>query len=213
MTTSGDDRLAQLRRAYGRVSAPERITQEAFDFDDHHLRRLARLRSGDRAEGQDLWEYTQDLLYTEIQGPLLVYLLPFCLQAWRDDLRGVRSEYGGFVEYFYPVLADRGVFTTYLTAKQTAAVSQFMREAILDEIDDQRGLAYQGANARPYRWIAALNNHGVLLPDLHELWEIWWTTETVGRAVAAVQYISSLMYQETDNAVFATWAPEKGGRV
>ena len=33
---------------------------------------------------------------------LFAYLLPFCLEAWRDDLSGIAG-YGGFVEYFYPV--------------------------------------------------------------------------------------------------------------
>src|SRR5262249_35985034 len=68
---------------------PPKITQEPFEGNDRHLRRLVRLGPGERADAGDLFEYTQDLLYTEIQGPLLVYLLPFCLEAWRDDLRGV----------------------------------------------------------------------------------------------------------------------------
>ena len=86
--------------------------------------------TGERAEPGDLWDYTQDLRYTEIQRGLLTYLLPVCLQAWQDDLCGVR-DYGGFVEHFYPVLADRHVFDTHLTPKQTAAVSEFMRQSIL----------------------------------------------------------------------------------
>ncbi|MGB9402284.1 MAG: hypothetical protein WCA98_02010, partial [Candidatus Acidiferrales bacterium] len=84
----------------GSVAPPATITQEAFDRDDGHLRRLVRLRPGQRAEASDLWNYAQDLRYTEIQGPLLAYLLPFCLEAWREDLRGVDG-YGGFVENFY----------------------------------------------------------------------------------------------------------------
>lgn len=76
-----------LRRAFG-SSPPFQITQEAFEFDSRHLRRLSRLHPSDRAEARDLFEYTQDLLYTEIQSPLLAYLLPFCLEAWREDLRG-----------------------------------------------------------------------------------------------------------------------------
>jgi hypothetical protein len=87
-----------------------------------------------RAEASDLWEYTQDLLYNEIQGSLLAYLLPFCLEAWRDDLRGTHRGYGGFVEHFYPVLANRRVFETHLTPQQSAAVSEFMRQSILEEL-------------------------------------------------------------------------------
>jgi hypothetical protein len=148
MTVDHTDNRGLLWRAFGGQAAPATITQEAFDHDDKHLRRLARLRRGDRPEVGDLWEYTQDLLYTEIQTPLFAYLLPFCLEAWREDLRGIRSEYGGFIEHFYLVLADRQVFDKHLTPKQSAAVSEFMRQTILEEIDDQRGLAFQGKNSR-----------------------------------------------------------------
>jgi hypothetical protein len=117
------DLMAAVRRAIGRSTAPSTITQEAFDSDEGHLKRLVRLQRGERAQPANLWAYTQDLRYTEIQGPLLTYLLPVCLQAWHDDLRGTKG-YGGFVEHFYPVLADRHVFDTHLTLKQTAAVSE-----------------------------------------------------------------------------------------
>jgi hypothetical protein len=191
---------------------PKQITQEPFDGGIKHLKRLWRLRPGDRAEAGDLWEYTQDLLYTdEIQGPLFTYLLPFCLEAWRDDLRGAHSGYRGFVEYFYSVLANKHVFDVHLTPVQTMAVSEFMRKSILEEIDDQRGLAYKGMGARPYRWSTALATHGVLLPDMNQLWTAWWSNDTIGRAVATVQYISCLMYREKENPVFAPWTRDAGG--
>jgi hypothetical protein len=199
-----------LRRALASTAPPREITQDAFD-GDKHLRRLMLLRPGDRAEVGDLWEYTQDLLYTEIQVPLLAYLLPFCLEAWREDLDGTRTEYGGFVEHFYPVLANRHVFDPHLTPAQSAAVSEFMRESILEEIDNQRGLTYQGTGTRPYRWITALTTHGVLLPDVDRLWTSWWSTNTVGRAIATVQYISCLTYPANENPVFSPWTPDGGG--
>jgi hypothetical protein len=202
-------RVMTLRSAF--LVAPPKITQAAFVGNSKHLRRLARLRPGERAEVSDLWEYMQDLLYTEIQDSLLEYLLPFCLEAWRDDLRGTHSGYGGFVEHFYPVLANRHAFDQHLTPTQTVAVSKFMREAILEEIDDQRGLTYQGTAARPYRWVTALTTHGVLLPDVNHLWTAWWSVDTVGRAIAAVQYVSCLMYPKNENPVFAPWTPNGGG--
>jgi hypothetical protein len=200
-----------LRRAFGSVTPPQKITQEAHEGNPKHLFRLARLRHGDLAEVSDLWKYMQDLLYTDIQGPLLAYLLPFCLEGWRQDLRGTRSEYGGFVEYFYPVLANRQVFNRHLTAAQGAAVSTFMRESILDEMEDQQGLTYTGSGTRPYRWITALTTHGVLLPDVDTLWGAWWSVATIGRAIALAQYVSCLMYPQNENPVFAPWTPERGG--
>ncbi|MGD0403161.1 MAG: hypothetical protein ABSB66_08180 [Candidatus Acidiferrales bacterium] len=210
MTDDHTNKGVALRRALGASKPPERITQEAFEGDNRHLRRLARLAPNERANASDLWTYTQDLRYTKIQGPLLAYLLPFCLEAWRDDLRGFDG-YGGFVEHLYPVLADRHVFDVHLTPKQTEAVSTFMRESILEEIDEQRGLAYQGMNARPYRWIRALTSYGVLLPDVQRIWTAWWSLDTIGRAIAAVQYISCLMYSENENPVFSPWTQDGGG--
>jgi hypothetical protein len=200
-----------LRRAFG-LSVPPKITQAPFEGNSKHLSRLAGLPPGERAEASDLWEYMQDLLYTdEIQGSLLAYLLPCCLEAWREDLRGTRTEYGGFVEHFYPVLANRNVFDQYLTPAQTAAASEFMGASILEEIDDQQGLVYQGTTARPYRWIRALTTLGVLLPDVDRLWTAWWSVDTVGRAIATVQYVSCLMYRKNENPVFAPWTPARGG--
>ena len=203
--------MERLLRAWGKVTPPEKITQEAWDRDAGHLRRLVRLRPGQRADAADLWAYTQDLLFTEIQGPLLVYVLPFCMDAWCEDLRGINSGFGGFVEYFYQVLADRGIFEKILTPKQNAAISDFMRQTILEEIDDQRGLFYKGMTARPYRWFGALTTYGVLRPDIDHLFSSWWSLDTVGRAVAAVQYIACLMYPENENPVFARWTREGGG--
>ena len=202
--------IAALRRALSANSPPSAITQKALDHDLDHLHRLVRLKPGEPAKPGDLWDYTQDLRYTEIQRGLFRYLLPVCLQAWQNDLRGAR-DYGGFVEHFYPVLADRHVFDTHLTPKQTAAVSEFMRQSILGEMDDQRGLAYRGMNSRPYRWIRALTTHGVLLPDIDSLWTSWWALGTIGRAVGWAQYVSALMYTKEANPVFAPWTRDEGG--
>lgn len=201
---------ASLHRALNAMKPPEKITQEAFEGNDRHLRQLARLKPGDRAESEDLWNYAQDLLYTEIQSSLFTYLLPFCLEAWRDDLKGNHG-YGGFIEHLYPVLANRRVFDEHLNPRQAAAVSDYMRQTILEEIDDQRGLSFQGSKTKPYRWIRALTTYGVLRPDIHSLWTAWWSLKTIGRAVAAVQYISCLMYAENENPVFAHWTPDGGG--
>lgn len=94
---------------------------------------------------------------------------------------------------------------------QTAAVSAFMRQSILDEIDEQRGLSYAGQGARPYRWIRALTTYGVLLPDIADLWASWWTLGTHGRAVAALPYVSALTYPDDANPIFAPWNRDTGG--
>ena len=200
-----------LRRAFGQPAPPASITQEAFDYDEAHLHRLARLKPGERAVPEDLFEYAHDLRYTAIDKPLLAFLLPFCLEAWRDDLRGTTTSYGAFVEHFYPVLADCHLFDAVLNPQQTAAISAFMRQSILEEMDDQRGVAHQGMASRPYRWIRALTTFGVVLPDVEALWNEWWMVDTTGRGVSIVQYASALMYPDDKNPIFAPWTHHEGG--
>jgi hypothetical protein len=86
-----------------------------------------------------------------------------------------------------------------------------MRGAILKEIDDQRGLSYSGARARPYRWIRTLASYGVIFPDIESLWTAWWFVPTQGRAIASTQYLSCLIYHDDDNPVFAPWTADAGG--
>ena len=54
------DRIIAFRRAYGKAAPPEKLTQEAFEGNDRHLRRLVRIKTGERPDVQDLWEYLQD---------------------------------------------------------------------------------------------------------------------------------------------------------
>jgi hypothetical protein len=50
-----------------------------------------------------------------------------------------------------------------------------------------------------------------LLPDLDRLWTEWWSLNTPGRAVAAVQYVSCLMYPDSENPIFTPWTSDGGG--
>ena len=202
--------LDRLRALLG-SQKPERVTQAAFDFDDQHLMRLVGLGLHEPASGGDLYEYTQDLLYVnEIQAELFTYLLPVCLRAWREHLRGAGIGYVGFVENFYPVLAHPRV-RDVLDPEQCAAISTYMSRTLLEEIDEQRGLSYRGMGARPYRWVRALTTHGVLFSDIEQVWTDWWSIGSVGRAIAAAQYLSCMMYANAENPIFAAWTPDAGG--
>ena len=71
MAANHADRMIALGRAFGTPAAPDQLIQEAFEGNDRHLRRLLRVKPGERPDPQDLWEYLQDLRYTEIQSSLL----------------------------------------------------------------------------------------------------------------------------------------------
>ena len=61
MPTNHVDEQLNLHRNLGVTRPPEKVTQEAFEGDDRHLRRLAQLRPGEVADGDDLWEYVHEL--------------------------------------------------------------------------------------------------------------------------------------------------------
>jgi hypothetical protein len=46
---------------------------------------------------------------------------------------------------------------------------------------------------------------------VERLWSAWWSLDIIGRAIAAMQYISCLMYPENENPVFAAWTANDGG--
>lgn len=211
MDTQFDQRLRNLYRRLGSVPPPTTITQSAFDGDPAHLERLANLHLGQRITGIDLADYMDDVLYGDVQASLLVHALPFCLRAWHDYLRDEKFECPGFAELFYTVLARKEVFARVLTDDQRKAVLEFMKDSILEEIDAQESLHFEGYPATPYRWIRALTTYGVIAPDIERLWMDWWSISTSGRAIAAVQYISCLVYPKNSNPVFAPWTRERGG--
>lgn len=209
MGNAATDDLATLRRALGNPRPPAHVWQRAFDHDPGHLETIVSLGPGQMPDPVELIDYALDITYEDVQGDLLRYALPICLQAWRQDLVGRDEGYGGFVEHLYPALAR--VFDRVLQPADATAVAAFMRAGLLEEMDEQPGLAFTGMGARPYRWFYALAANGVILPDIPQLWTAWWSLGSVGRAIAAVQYASCLLYGETDNPVFSPWTRIGGG--
>ena len=63
MVPNQTGRTIAFRRAYGKAAPPEKVTQEAFEGNDRHLRRLLRIKPGERPDLQDLWELARSPLY------------------------------------------------------------------------------------------------------------------------------------------------------
>jgi hypothetical protein len=207
------DPIALVRRAFGDPAplAADRVWQKPFDYDTAHLRRLATLTPDGVAEPDDLVAYALDFKYEKIQKDLFLHALPFCLRAWHEDLLSPFGRYETFVDEFYPALLRGGVFDGELTPNEAAAVGDFMRAAIMAQIDAQQALSFKGSKSPVYAWFHALSTYGLLRPDLERLWSKWWAVETQGRAIAAAQYVSCLIYDETANPVFDAWTREHGG--
>ncbi len=202
--------VQDLIRELGTPTVPSSITQEPFDYDASHYRRLC--RSDKKPDPIDLYSYADDLMYQEIQRDLFLFFLPICLSAWQEDLlESHESNYAGFVEQFSAGLAKHAGFRGLLSPPRYFAVSRFIRNTILDKIDQERDLSFFGMHASPYSWVCTIGTFGTAFPDISDLWEEWWDCSTVGRACGVLQYASSLMYPDDKNPIFSPWTPDAGG--
>ena len=163
------------------------------------------------AEPDDLVAYALDFKYEQIQKDLFLHVLPFCLRAWHEDLTSPFGRYEAFVDEFYPALLRGGVFDGVLNQREAAAVGDYMRDAILAQIDAQQTLSSKGSKATGLRLVPRAVDVRAAARRHRALWSAWWSVSTVGRALAAAQYASCLIYDETANPVFDAWTREHGG--
>ena len=197
-------------KSLGNPRPPANITQEPLDYDPGHYRRLCDAEQA--PDPVDLYSYADDLTYQTLQVDLFVFLLPTCLRAWQQDLMSSHeSEYAGFVEQFSAAMAEHAGFRDILTSVQHEAVAAFMRDVILDKIDQERHLSFSGTRASPYSWIYTIGTFATVFPSVSQLWREWWSVSTVGRACGVLQYASTLMYPDDKNPIFSPWTPDAGG--
>lgn len=209
--------LNKLVRVLKADKPPDKIWQESFDgigVVDYPLE-LCSLK-GTASENDDLCDYARVIQHLKLQPDLLHYLLPVCLNAWRIDLFSEERDsiYGGFVEHFSTALATRSDLKTILGSTEYQAVMEFMCDSILDRIDREEELSFSGystLSASPYRWFHAIGTFAVVFPNLNRLWSTWWSMETAGHAIGALQCISCLMYEEDNNPIFSPWTRDQGG--
>jgi hypothetical protein len=203
--------IQDLTRVIKSAGAPSQITQEPFDYDPGHYRRLC-LLNGAEPQASDLLDYAFDMQYMELQSDLLRFLTPVLLNAWRRDLcEGSAAGYGGFVEQFWAALLKGSALNRVFSQEERSAFVSYMRNSILDRLDVEESLRFSGMGAAPYDWVRTLVSYGTLFSDIEILWNDWWQMKTSGHAVAAFQYASALMYENDKNPVFDPWTRDKGG--
>ena len=160
----------------------------------------------------DLVAYALDFKYEQIQKDLFLHVLPFCLRAWHEDLTSPFGRYETFVDEFYPALLRGSVFDGVLAPQEADGGRRL--HARRDPGADRRAAApvVQGSKcAASTPGSTRCRPTACLRPDIAALWSAWWAVETPGRALAAAQYASCLIYDETANPVFDAWTREHGG--
>jgi hypothetical protein len=223
----------ELWRELGCPKRPARIWQKAFDFDPLHCEQLCDLcQSAATPPGRrgpaDFELYIDDLTYEETQMDLLLYLLPLCLRAWSMNFLGETAWFHTYGEMFWRPWGSINEYRTEalfdrLSAPQQQAFQRYVIDCILEAIDRSPGL--QAIDRSPRlpglersipqaycdRWIREIASFATICPGLSMLWNKWWNLETQGRAIAALQYISCLMYEESANRIFGPSTPASGG--
>lgn len=213
-------------RKYGHVNPPKQVWQRHTHGYDDSLRRLGS-ESPSPDLSQDLYWYVHDLRLFEpyqddLQDDLLRYVMPNLAKVWWDHLR--TDAFGGTIEMFLQAIAsqqpsdddpkgERTSVLLRLSGKQREALAWFMRNAILDCLDERRGLAFHGMaeSASLYRSLRAVMSYACTFPDINVIWEEWWSLNTPGLASSALCYASSLMYPDDANPVFSRWTDDSGG--
>ena len=205
--------VEELWQELGRPQRPETIWQEPFDYDPAHFDRLCQSQAdGTLPEPGDVLDYAHDLSYVdEIQGDLFVFFLPVCLRVLSLYVRGQGDRYAGATELFWYGLNRWPGALSLLSEAQASVVDRYIREFILEAIDDGCRIGGVRCNAPVYRWMEELCSYATVFAGLPQLWSSWWNLSTEGRALGALQYISCLMYEEDRNPWFAPWTPSKGG--
>ena len=199
----------RLRKCSAILSRHRQVWERQFDYFDDKLQRLA-ITPWEKIDFSDLWYYHHDLAYVDLQPELFTYLFPVCLMDWHETLMRNESCSHGDSEFHYGIHQGR-VFERMLTPGQLTDTFEFFRDSFLVRLDQERGFIYRASRTPAYGWISRFNSLGLVMPKIDLLWKAWWSLDTPGRAVAAVQYLSGLMYFEGENSLFGRWTPEEGG--
>ncbi len=200
------DRSINWARAcaiFGNPQPPKTVWERQFDYFDDDLKRLARTPYK-QMDVSDLWYYYHDLAYSELQPDLFAYLFPACLMDWCQSLMRNEPCSHGDSEFHYGV-HHGNVFEKMLTPQQQRDVLEFFRDGFLERLDIERRFAQLQNKIPSVAWMGRFNSLGIILPKIDLIWNPWWSLDTPGRAIAALQYCSDLMYFDGDNPLFEMW--------
>lgn len=201
--TDGSINWGRACEIFENPQPPKTVWERQFDYMDDELKRLAKTPYK-QMDFSDLWYYHHDLAYVELQPELFAYLFPACLMDWHHSLMRNESCSHGDSEFHYGIHHGK-VFEKMLTPRQQEGVFEFFRDSFLERLDIERGFAQIRNKTPTVVWINRFNSLGVIIPKIEPIWNAWWSLDTPGRAIAAIQYCSGLMYFDGGNPLFEVW--------
>ncbi len=194
------DRACEI---FGNPQPPKSVSERQFDYCDDDLKRLANTPY-EQMDFSDLWYYYLDLAYVKLQPELFAYLFPGCLMDWHFSLMRNEGCSHGDAEFHFGIHQGH-VFEKLLTTQQLAEVCEFFRDSFLERLDVEQELSPIPSECPSTAWIGRFNSLGLIIPRIEVIWNSWWSLETPGQAMAAIQYCSGLMYFDEDNPLFKAW--------
>ncbi len=195
-----------LKAAFSVLAKPAWVKGDSFeiDMDDVGVQRLID-RNPDALTESDFWGYVDTCVPGCIED--FRFLLPPMLRIWEEQIYGVDS---AFPYHFVNKLLTIPVLRYGLSEELQEVVFAFMRRAIAARIAAEDSLEVVGKTKTHY-WVESFNDFGALSYSFPDLWRMVWSAEQRGHAVALLQYVTSLVYDEDDNPIFAPYTGERGG--
>jgi len=136
----------------------------------------------------------------------LRYLFPPILRIWETELYQRDSV---FVQYFHEEVCRTDFIERALSDPLRRASTDFMVRALSDRLAAESSLSIHGRTTS-HDWFGFLASFGVFTPALSSLWSQVWQSSQRGHAVAVLQYLSCLLYED-ENPIFAPFICDKGG--
>ena len=136
----------------------------------------------------------------------LRFLFPPLLRIWASALYERDS---WFTQYFHEEVCRTDFVERALSPTLKEAACAFMVRALSERIGSEEALSVNGVSTS-HDWFGCLASFGVFTTAMPALWSGIWESEQRGHAVALLQYLSCLIYEDS-NPIFAPWTCNKGG--
>ncbi|WP_194207589.1 hypothetical protein [Superficieibacter sp. 1612_C1] len=183
----------RCRAIFGDEPPVRYVWEPEFDYADKELQALAATDWRDITEHQLSCYYVLNLVYNEpMQPELFRYLFPLCLAKWRERLLE-DADRDHFDESLLQALRRPYLWREMMDASQRRQVRAFIIDTMLARMDNERGFGVS------LSWLSVFNDIGGTAPVMRIIWSRWWSLDSVGKAVCALQYAAHLIYACDDN--------------
>jgi hypothetical protein len=136
----------------------------------------------------------------------LKFLFPPILRIWESELYERDS---WFTQYFHAEVCRTDFVERALSPRLREAACNFMVRALSARLGSEKSLSVKGVSTS-HDWFGYVASFGVFTTAIPTLWSEIWESEQPGHAIALLQYLSCLIYKDS-NPIFAPWTCDNGG--